>query len=133
MKKSIEDLSKHFKKRVDEIVKECGVFWAFGAEQTRKAMAENPLPPGEKYCSILGGGLMPARNKPMYNDLMEEALNDFYRQVKVHNLEYQHIVYELDNHECFYTYDLEPVFGLLRYPPKQIKEVFQNELNKKIH
>lgn len=118
------EIKKEKEKMTTELFDKCGVFFAFSNEQ----FAENktPLKEGEKYISIGAGGYMPKGNIDAFQEGMK-AINQFgKKKVKDKNLAETEILYELNNHECFYTSDYSDVVDMFKgtYTEKQIRDVY---------
>ena len=107
-----------------ELFEKCGVFFAFSDKQFDEN--KTPLKEGEKYVSIGGGGYMPKGSIKAFEEGMK-AINSYGKQkVKKGNLQETEILYELQNHECFYTGDISDVVDLFEgtYTVKQIRDVY---------
>lgn len=114
----------------EDLFKSCHVFWAFSDNQFREGADKNPLTKGEKYISIGAGGYMPKHHYQTLIDRMasiKEQRMIRMRQVKAE----QAIAYELSNHECEVTHNLEPVISLFEgvYTPTEIREVFATTIS----
>jgi hypothetical protein len=105
------ELKENYSKELSEAGKKHGLFWAF----TEKQFNENktPLSEGEKYVSIGGGGYIPKSKFEAYKADLDKS-EEKYEQVLKSNPEIleQGIRYELANHECWYTGDIEPVTSM---------------------
>ena len=119
-----QDIKKEKQKMTTELFEKCGVFFAFSDKQFEEN--KTPLKEGEKYVSIGGGGYMPKGSIKAFEEGMK-AINNYGKQkVKKGNLEETEILYELQNHECFYTGDISDVVDLFEgtYTEKQIRDVY---------
>jgi hypothetical protein len=119
-----QDIKKEKQKMTTELFKECGVFFAFSDKQFEEN--KTPLKEGEKYVSIGGGGYLPKGQVDAFMKGMK-AINSYGKQkVKKGNLQESEILYELQNHECFYTGDISDVVDLFEgtYTEKQIRDVY---------
>lgn len=116
-------------KKRSELFKKCGLIWAFSDEQF--AEQKQPLENGDKYVSIGAGGYVPKSKVDMLLDGLAEIRKNREAQTKkmTPKEQYDEISYQLNNHECFYTYDIEPVVDMFkgRYTEKQINDVFMKE------
>lgn len=122
---SIGELKQIEQTKLSEIFKECGVFWAFSNEQFEEN--KTTLEEGDTYVSIGAGGYIPKSKKDLYKNKSIE-LNAWYR-LEVSNMENgieKEIEYELCNHECYYTGDIDVVVDIFSgiYTVKQILEVY---------
>jgi hypothetical protein len=111
---------------------ELGVFFAFNSEQFPEGinnLKENGiLLDGEKLTSMGSGGYFPSKN---YNALMSEnkKIEKWYKfQLKeIKDGKKDLILYELRNHECFYSRDISDVFEILiplGITKKEIEKVY---------
>lgn len=130
-----QELKKQKEEDYNNILGACGVFWAFSKDQFKegieKSRREGFLNEGEKVARIPLGGFCPVKNIAKLTQGIKEA-NEKHRQgLKELRKEKQEtqkaILYELNNHECFYTGDVEPVVEIFKnvYTKKQIVEVFK--------
>jgi hypothetical protein len=108
--------------RISALFKECGVFFAFGNQQFEEN--KTPLEPGEKYRRIVGGGFLPAGKAKQFEEGFDAIDKWFTQETKKCRTE--HILYELSNHECFYTGDITPVVEFLPYSRKTIQKVYSD-------
>lgn len=124
--KSLGELKEEKQKRFDKLMDESGMFFAFNDEQ----FIENktPLKEGEKYVSIGAGGYMPKGNVDTWIKSTNE-LNKWYSK-EVKNFKKDAIKYELANHECYYTGDIQPAIDALGkgFTEKQIYEVYKESI-----
>jgi hypothetical protein len=119
-----QNIKKEKQKMTTELFEKCGVFFAFSDKQFDEN--KTPLKEGEKYVSIGGGGYMPKGSIKAFEEGMK-AINSYGKQkVKKSNLQETEILYELQNHECFYTGDISDVVDLFEgtYTVKQIRDVY---------
>jgi hypothetical protein len=119
-----QNIKKEKEKMTTELLEKCGVFFAFSDKQFDEN--KTPLKEGEKYVSIGGGGYMPKGSIKAFEEGMK-AINSYGKQkVKKGNLQEAEILYELQNHECFYTGDISDVVDLFEgtYTVKQIRDVY---------
>jgi hypothetical protein len=119
-----QDIKKEKQKMTTELFEKCGVFFAFSEEQFEEN--KTPLKEGEKYVSIGGGGYMPKGSIKAFEEGMKAISNYGKQKVKQGNLAESEILYELQNHECFYTGDISDVVDLFEgtYTEKQIRDVY---------
>jgi len=107
------EIKKEYQNRLSGLFKKQGVFFAFSNEQFQKN--KTPLKEGEKYVSIGHGGYIPKSNLYPFLDGMKK-LNKWEREtIKAQKKgKEEHILYELNNHECFAVHSIEYVL-LLHY------------------
>lgn|SRR5574343_1359670 len=96
-----QEIKRKKEKDYNELFTRCGVFWAF----SRKQFDENktPLLVGEKYVDIGAGGYIPKHNLPALLEGIKAIDNLFKLTIAEYKMREKHILYELNNHECFYT------------------------------
>lgn len=81
------------------------MFFAFSNEQ----FAENktPLKEGEKYVSLGAGAYLPKGSVDKYISGIKEIEKWYKTTIKENKVRSENILYELCNHEAFYTCDIE--------------------------
>lgn len=131
--KTIDAIRKEETEKHTKLFNECGLFWAFSNEQF--ATNKTPLQEGEKYVSIGAGGYMPKHNVDKFCKGMAEIKKWTKEQTKANKLQEKEIAYELANHECYYTGDIDTVVGLFdgTYSREQIRNVYNKERAKHIN
>lgn len=112
-----------------------GLFWAFGNDQFDEGKKKHPLSEGMKYCSIGAGGYFPGQNKEAYIKGMD-GINAWEKiakaELKANEAETEKaILYELNNHECFYSCDITDVVDIFDgvYTTEQIRKVYKKYTN----
>lgn len=108
---TLQSIKKEQQNRVNDLLTNCLVFWAFSNEQF--AANKTPLQDGEKYVSIGGGGYMPKGKVDAYLNGMKEINKWFKAATKPAEIRKAHILYELNNYEAFYTGDIEDTMNAL--------------------
>jgi hypothetical protein len=102
------------------------MFFAFSNEQLNEGMAKHPLTEGDKYVSIGAGGFM-AKSKVDTFLNGSEQINKWYKAaIKSNKARKANILYELCNHEAFYTNSLNDTLAALgvNYTRSEVLEVF---------
>ena len=122
---NIQELKKVKQQKVDKLIKDCSLFFAFSDEQF--ATNKTPLKEGEKYVSIGAGGYMPKGFVKAFQDGMKEINKQFKEAVKGNKLRDSHILYELNNHEAYYTGEIEDTLETLGkgYTYEEVMKVFK--------
>lgn len=126
---TIHDIKKQQQEKYDTLLTDCGVFFAFSNEQF--AANKTPLKEGEKYVSIGAGGYMPKGNVDKYLQGSKEIKKWYSATIKAtKNARRDNILYELSNHECFYTGDIEDALSALGkgYTRKEVYKVYTEQL-----
>ena len=118
------DLKKAKDKAISKAIKDHKVFFAFSNEQFEESKTE--LQPNEKYVKLQSGGFIPELQFNSFIKEMVKVQDDFKKAVEENNLKEKHIIYELQNYECFYTMDPTEAINALSdfYSEKEILEVF---------
>lgn len=103
----------------------CQVFWAFSNEQFIEGAKKNPKHDDEKYVSIGAGGYLPKHNVEALQAGTKAIDATFKAQITEFKMREKHILYELNNHECFYTGDIIPAVDALGegYTIKEVETV----------
>lgn len=132
---NIHELKEEKQQKYNKLLNDCNVFWAFNNEQFEEGKAKNPLEDGDKYVQIFGGGIMPMSKVQALKD-GGKAIEKWYREElkKEKNLRRDNIVYELGNHEAWYTHDIESTMDTLGpdYTAKEVWKVFYEEKEKQM-
>lgn len=121
-----KDLKAQEQAKYNELLDKCQVFWAFSKEQFEEGKAKYPIAEGAKYASIGAGGYMPSSNVDEFiagNKAIEKWKKQARKEVKAEEA----ILYELNNHEAFYTgtiADAMEVLGPIGYTTEQVKKVY---------
>jgi hypothetical protein len=129
---TLHEIKAEAEERRNRLLKECGVFFAFSNEQFQEN--KTPLQEGEKYVSMCMGGYIPRNMVPKFNEGWK-AIDKWYKNaVKENKLRRQNIIYELGNHEAWYTFDIESTLDALGpdYTREEVSKIFNEEREKQI-
>jgi hypothetical protein len=124
------DVKKEQQNRFDAIIKESGMFFAFSDQQMEEGKKNCPLESGDEYVRSYAGGVLPRSKSKAFNIASDNLQVWVEETIKENNLKEQHILYELDNHEAFYTYDITNSMMSLPYTEEEVSEVFHKNKNK---
>lgn len=115
-------------KLYNSIMSENKVFWAFSKEQLEEGKKKIGIKDNKDLTSIGMGGFMPKTNA----DKMFKALSAEDKRYKkelreAKEAKKQAILYELKNHECFYTGDISDVVDKFKgiFTKKDIQKVYK--------
>lgn len=123
MKKQLNDLFVERKQRLDALLLECKVFFAFSDEQFENS--KTALDDGDQYAQVGMGTYMPKSLVKRFVIVSNENKKWADEFVKENGLEEAEILNCLDDHEAFYTCELDDTAGALpQYTIEQIQAVF---------
>lgn len=125
--KTIPEIKSEQEDKMSDIFKSHGVFFAF----SNKQLDENktPLEEGDKYVSIGSGGYCPKSKAKAFCAAMDELDKWFKAEIKANKARKAHILYELNNHEAYYTGSIESTLDCLGedYSEAEVLAVFRNK------
>ena len=118
------DLKKAKDEAISKAIKDHKVFFAFSKEQFESSKTK--LEEGEEYIQLHVGGFIPKFQLDSFIKELDRIEKDFKNSILEHDLKERHIIYELQNHESFYTMDPSDAISALKnfYSEKEILEVF---------
>lgn len=117
-----------YQEKLTKLIDDVGGFFAFGNEQFEEAMKEHNYKK-EDLCSTGLGMIMPKANLKNYIEQSKELNEWFDKEVKKLNPN-SVIIYELNNHECYYTGDISDALDILKgygFTREQVLAVFHNK------
>lgn len=124
--KSLGEITVENQQRSDALLKECGVFFAFGNQFEEN---KTPIEEGGKYVSIGHGGYVPKSKLQTLLDGLEANKAWFKKEVNDNtDIRRKYILEELYDCEAFYTGSLEDVMPRLGpdYTEKEVWKVFND-------
>ena len=137
----IKQAKQEYSNEYNRHITDCGVFWAFDRKQfnenrTHKRKDLNEISKMyDNYLAIGGGGYIHKKDKEKLDNFLTNIApklkQDFLSRVDKNAF----ILYELLNHEAFYTYELDETLDTMRnyYPDiteETITKVFKKHANK---
>lgn len=113
--------------KLSDLFKNCRLFWAFSNEQFAKN--KTPLEEGEKHVSIGSGGYLPNTQAKRFSDGLDEIGKWFNDAIRDNGLRREYIIYELANHEAWYTWDIQDTLTALGpdYTQEEVWAIFCEE------
>ena len=128
---NIQEIKKEHSKKLDQLLIECQIFWAFSNEQFAANKPE--LKEGDKFVSIGAGGYMPKSLVTQYIQGSKD-LNKWYKAAikATKGARRANIAYELANHEAYYTHEISDPLEAHGpgYTAKEVWTVFNEEFEK---
>lgn len=122
-----QEIKKNYSDNINRIMEQQKVFWAFNQSQLEEGKAKIGIQDNKLLMSIGMGGFCPRANADELMRLMKEEDARYHKELKdAKEQKEQAILYELYNHESYYTGDLEPVIEIFKglYTPKEIRDVY---------
>ena len=116
-------------KDYNDLFTNCGVFWAFNNEQFKEGYekVKPTMAEGEKLVAIGAGGYMPKHNVEALMAGTKAIDETFKAQIAENKAREQHILYELNNHEAYYTGTIDATLDALGedYTEEEVQAVFK--------
>lgn len=127
---NLQEIKKTEEEMVSKLLNDCCVFFAFSNEQFQTN--KTPLEEGEKYVSIGAGGYLPKSKLQLFNESFSNITKWKKNEIKNNKLRKDHILYELNNHEAFYTGELEDTLDALGsdYTLEEVRDVYKKNVKK---
>jgi len=128
---TLQEIKKEHSSRLDQLLSECQIFWAFSNEQFMEGKPE--LKEGDKFVSIGAGGYMPKSLVEKYIAGSKELKKWYTAAIKAtKGARRANIAYELANHEAYYVHSIEDALSALGpgYTAKEVWKVFNEEFQK---
>jgi len=129
---NLHEIKQQKEDKVSTLIKESGMFFAFSNQQFEEN--KTPKAEGEKYVHLFAGAYLPKSKLNVYLDGMD-AINKWFKEaIKDSKLRREHIIYELSNHEAWYSGDVEDTLNALGpdYTYGEVKTIFNAEYNKQM-
>lgn len=116
-------------KDINDLIEECGVFFAFSQSQFEEGKKKINLGEGEKLIAIGFGGFMAEKNVDKYLEGLKKIDLEFKEAMKDEEARKKYILYELNNHEAFYTGSIESTLDALGgdFIKEEVLAVFNKE------
>lgn len=126
--KTISAIKNEQQNKLTEIFKQRQMFFAFSNEQFEKNKCA--LKDGDKYTSFGSGGFLPNSELTAFKKDMQELDQWFKDEIKNNDLRKKLILDELNNHECFYTGDVQDCLDALgdEYTFDEVYQIYLNNL-----
>lgn len=120
-------------KDTNDLIEECKIFFAFSQSQFEEGKKKINLGEGEKLVDIGYGGFMAEKNVDKYLEGLKKIDLEFKEAMKDEVARKEYILYELNNHEAFYTGSTESTLDALGedFTKEEVLEVFNKEKHNK--
>jgi hypothetical protein len=119
-------------KDYDELLTNHKVFWAFNQSQLEEGKAKIGVLDNKDLTSIGGGGFLPKANADAFMADMAKLSKAHTKELReAKQAKEEAILYELNNHECWYSGSIDPVVELFAgvYTKDDIKKVYLKYAN----
>lgn len=126
--KTYGELREQREQKISDLHEQFGLFWAFSQKQYEEN--KTPKEEDEKYVSIGGGGFVPkSKCQPLLDEM--ENIEKWYNEEIKTNFKKEAIAFELANHECYYTGEIDDVVNIFEgvFSKYEIAEVYIEERN----
>lgn len=125
---SIYELKEARQAKISALITKVGMFFAYSPEQFEAN--KTPLHECDKYIRLGGGAFIPDSN---IEEWKEEAdkINKWFREYIVTNdMKRDYISYELSNHECYYTGDIDSAISAIEIEctREEVLKVYYEEM-----
>lgn len=119
-KKTISEIKDEEQIKLSDLFKKSGIFFAFSTEQFNSQKQE-----GVKYASAGAGMIIPVANINNFNKEFDKLNEETRKQYDLYCTMDEYILFELYNHEAFYTCNLQSNFEAIRqeYPKCTMEDV----------
>jgi hypothetical protein len=126
-----QELKAEYKLKLDKLLESSEVFWAFNESQLQEGITKHNISKDNKLVRIGAGGFLPSKNFEKFNNGMKELTaweKEEKRKMKEDKKQLvTAVLYELNNHECFYTGELDDVYSIFPDVPRQeITKIYLN-------
>lgn len=127
--KTIQEINKEQEGKLSALLDTCGIFFAFSNEQFESNKKE-----GVRYVRGYHGMIIPKDNVKLFERKFDEYCEEKDTMFRENIDMKEYILYQLNNHECFYTGDYVEVLELVEsiYPActiEDIRQVFYTHIN----
>ena len=134
--KTYQEVKQKYSKAVNDAVDNNKVFFAFGNKQFDESMEKLREKDTKNILNIGSGGFIQKKYIKNYAEETVRAEKEYkkgMKELREHKKESEKaILYELNNHECFYTTDISDVVEFFNgiYNEQEIKKVYNKHFNK---
>lgn len=125
--KTVNQIKDEKEQKVSELIKKCSMFFAFNNDQFNEN--KTPLQEGEKYVSFGAGAYLPKSQVDNFLNGSDNIDKWYKAEIKANKARKANIIYELSNHEAWYTMDIQDTLQALGedYTEEEVKKVFWAE------
>lgn len=122
-----QNIKAGYQKNIDNLINQHKGFFAFNEKQVIEGMEKIGVANRNELTSLPMGMIMPKSEVESFLKNMETAELDYKKAIKQAKEEKEKaILYELHNHECFYTGSFEEVINIFKgiYSASDIKKIY---------
>lgn len=130
--KTLQQIKQERESAQSKLFNDVRLFWAFGNKQFEEGLKKINLQESEKVIHIGMGGYLPKNNLDAFLNGMKKLNEEYETAIKAHKLRPKLIAYELANHECYYTGDIQPALDALgsEYTIEEVLPIYKENLKK---
>lgn len=130
----LHEIKKEQQTKISELLKAVDLFFAFSQTRFTEGAAKHPLKEGDKYIQVFGGGILPKSNYEAYKQGLADIEAWYKKATSNKDIRRALIIYELGNHECFYTGDIGQALLALGedYTYDEVYEIYLSEYSKQV-
>lgn len=128
----MSSIKNYIHEETNKLITDCDVFFAFGTDQFKEGIAKlkekGVLLEGEKVTDIGAGGFMPSKNVQKYIQGNKDIDKQYKKLLKDEKERKTYILYELHNHEVFYTGNINDFCStyMSHIPKEEILSVYKS-------
>lgn len=130
--KNYQEIKANHSKEIDELITNHKGFFAFSESQLIEGMAKIGITERKELISLSMGLILPKVEAKPFLDNMANADKNYKKELRdAKQAKEEAILYELNNHECFYRGNMEDVFEMFEciYTKEEIKAVYKKFYN----
>lgn len=119
---TIKQIHEEQQKKLSIMFEEFGVFFAFSKQQFEQSRKE-----GVEYVSGFAGMIIPKANVKLMYERLDRIHEEVTALMREHIPIEEYILYELYNHEAFYTGEVDEVLKLAKsyYPDCTLEDIYK--------
>ena len=131
--KTYKEIKTKNEKAISDLLEKYQVFFAFSNKQLEEGKTKIGITDNKKLTGIGAGGYMPKKDADAFMEAMEKTEKAYNKELKeAKEAKGEAILYELYNHEAFYTGEIDDVVEKFEgiYTVAEIRAVYKKQYNK---